>query len=552
MHSGGRYSFSIADLPLYPHVKLTAEGFPRLLSTRKVDDDGSEYFGPFLTRSGARILIDFLNATFRLRTCTMPVDGSFPVPCTQFYARRCLAPCVESLCGREEYLDNVRLATLFLMNDRKEFGLSALALIDAAAERLEFERAAFFRDVLTKVKAFWANPRQNVWLDDAVDTYVVDREADIVTIFIITTRRMRTLGSWTCGFQVFDETDVRELLADVIAQFYPVGVPREVRVPFDFPGRHELSRRLSNKSGRPVRIIVEGQVPERVTALKALARTKLNLDLENLKPVLTPEKVQGQLVKRFSLSVPPSRIEAFDAAHISGTFTTAGMSVWQDGRLQSAEYRAALSEDAGEIATLKNFLFQRFSGTGGRRPELVLIDGGRAHVNAAVGVLRALAIDDIFVLGAVKPPRRHGEVSHFITVDGERVEFDPESAAMRMLRLLRDEAHELANSAHQQSRDMSHFYELAAILPSLNERERQVLMARLGSIKQIVSAEPTRIADVLGPMRSMLVRQDMEIYRRGDSNKPMPLIVPIRYDDPNGEAGDLRPIKTIHRTRLSE
>jgi excinuclease ABC subunit C len=258
------------------------------------------------------------------------------------------------------------------------------------------------------------------------------------------------------------------------------------------------------------------------------------------------------LVKRFSLSVPPSRIEAFDAAHISGTFTTAGMSVWQDGRLQSAEYRAALSEDAGEIATLKNFLFQRFSGTGGRRPELVLIDGGRAHVNAAVGVLRALAIDDIFVLGAVKPPRRHGEVSHFITVDGERVEFDPESAAMRMLRLLRDEAHELANSAHQQSRDMSHFYELAAILPSLNERERQVLMARLGSIKQIVSAEPTRIADVLGPMRSMLVRQDMEIYRRGDSNKPMPLIVPIRYDDPNGEAGDLRPIKTIHRTRLSE
>ena len=552
MHSGGRYSFSIADLPLYPHVKLTSEVFPRLLSTRKIEDDGSEYFGPFLTRSAARILIDFLNATFRLRTCTIPIDGTFPVPCTQFYARRCVAPCVKSLCGREEYLDNVHLARLFLRNERKEFELSSLALIDAAAERLEFERAGFFRDILLKAKSFWANPRQNVWLDEAVDTYVVDRAADIITIFIITTRRMRTLGSWTCEFQIFDETDVRELLAGVIAQFYPVGVPREVRVPFDFPGRHELSRRLSNNAGRPVKMIVEGQVPERVTALKALARTKLNLDLENLKPVVTPEKLQRQLVRKFGLMVPPSRIEAFDAAHISGTFTTAGMSVWQNGRLHSEEYRAALSEDAGEIATLKNFIFQRFSGVEGRRPELVLIDGGKAHVNAAVGVLRSLSIDDIFVIGAVKPPRRHGEVSHFLTADGTRVDFDPDNAAMRVLRLLRDEAHELANSAHQQSRDMSHFYELAAIFPSLNERERQLLMARLGSIKQIVNSEPARIADILGPQRSKLFQRDLEVHRRGESKKQVPLIVPIRYDDPNGEAGDLRPIKTTNRTHRSE
>jgi len=552
MFSRARYSFSIADQPLHPHVKLTDEAFPKLLSTRKIEDDGSEYFGPFLTRSAARILIDFLNATFRLRTCTIPIDGRFPVPCTQYYARRCAAPCVASLCSREEYLYVVGLVRLFLSNERREFELSTLALIGAAADRLDFERAAFFRDILAKVHTFWGGPRQQVWLDDAVDTFVVDREADIVRIFIITTRRARALGSWTCSFQIFDETDLRELLSDVISQFYPVGAPREIRLPFDFPGRHELSRQLRARSSGSGKIIVEGQVPERVTALKALARTKLDLDLEDLKPPAPPEKIQRQLVKLFGLSVPLSRIEVFDAAHISGTFNTAGMSVWQDGRLQSEDYRAALLEKGSEISTLKKFLVRRFFVTNVRLPELVLVDGGRAHINAVAAALASLSIENICVIGAVKPPRKHGEISHFLTADGSRIEFNPANAAMRVLRLLRDEAHELANAAHVRSRDMSHFYELSAILPSLNEGERQMLLSRFGSIKQIVNCGPIRIADILGPGRSASVEDDLDIYRKGESKEPVPLIVPIRYDDPNGAAGDLRPIKIVNRSRRSE
>lgn len=541
-------SHAIEGQPLHPHLKLTAEPFPRLLSTRIVEDDGAEYFGPFLGRTAARILIDFLNTTFRLRTCTVPIDGRFPVPCTQFYAKRCLAPCVASLCGRDEYLEMTELARLFLRNERKEFELTVLARMDALSERLEFERAAFYRDILAKAKAFWNDPGRQVWIDDAVDTYVVERDIDILRIYILTTRRAKTLGSRVFAFQVFDETDIREVLSDVIEQFYRAGVPREIRVPFEFAARRDISRRLGRRFGRTVKIVVEGQVPERVTALKALARTKLGVELEELKPFIPPERIRRQLVKAFGLAAEPMRLAGFDAAHISGTFATAGMSVWERGKLVSEDYRAARSEQTSEIATLREFIRDRFSSAGFERPGLVLVDGGKGHVNAALKALAELSID-IPVVGAVKPKGRHGEISHFISPDGGRVEFNPEVAAMRVLKLLRDEAHDLANAAHALSRDMSHYYELAAILPSLNEKERQVLFERLGSIRKIVESDIKGIAEAIGPECVATVEADLENYRLGLSAGPRPPIVPIRYDDPNGEAADLRPIRAVNWAR---
>ena len=549
MLNRSRHTYSIEGRPLHPHVKLTGELFPRLLSTRIVEDDGAEYFGPFLGRTAARLLIDFLNTTFRLRTCTIPIDGSFPVPCVQYYARRCLAPCVVSLCDADDYLDMTELGRLFLRNERKEFESAVLAQIDAAAERLEFERAASYRDILTRVRAFWKDPRRKVWIDDAVDTYAVERDADVLRVYIITTRGARTLGSRVFVFQIFEETDIREVLADVIAQFYRAGMPKEIRIPFDIPNRLDLSKELRRRFGRPAKFVIEGQVPERVTALKALARTKLEVDLEDLKPYLSADRIGRQLAKLFGLAKAPLTIESFDAAHIAGRFASAGMAVWQDGKLRSEDYRADLSRQTSEIATLREFVNDRYSTASLQPPGLILVDGGKAHVNAVVKELTRLSIKTVPVIGAVKPRGKHGEVSHFIAADGRQVEFNPESAAMRLLKLLRDEAHDLANTAHGQSRDMSHYYQLAAILPSLNERERQTLFGRFGSIKRIIDSDLTRIADAIGHERAAAVAENLERYRRALSTEVLPPIVPIRYDDPNGKADDLRPIRATNWSR---
>src|SRR5687767_2637052 len=180
--------FSISDQPRFPHIKLTREPFPRALATRIIKEDRDEYFGAFLNRTSVRILIDFLNRTFRLRSCAIEIDGSFEVPCTQYYAKRCIAPCVKSLCDRESYVEIVELVRLFLRNDRELLRTKLGQHLERASEALDFEKAAFFRDILKNVEDFWSRPRWHVWLDDAVDTYELYLDDDAVYVIVISQR----------------------------------------------------------------------------------------------------------------------------------------------------------------------------------------------------------------------------------------------------------------------------------------------------------------------------------------------------------------------------
>src|SRR5687767_13045321 len=129
---------SLAEQRLYPHLKITDEEFPRLLVTRKIENDNAEYFGAFLPETGVRFLLDFLNRIFRLRTCAIKIDGAFDVPCPQFYSKRCVAPCVENLCDKTEYAETVALLRLFLQRRRAKLKEFFLAKIEKHAADLNF------------------------------------------------------------------------------------------------------------------------------------------------------------------------------------------------------------------------------------------------------------------------------------------------------------------------------------------------------------------------------------------------------------------------------
>lgn len=540
-----QFHFSIEDQPLYPHIKLTREPYPRLLATRKIEDDDAEYFGPFLTRSTARILIDFLNKTFRLRTCFIDIDGDFEVPCIQYYSKRCLAPCVKSLCGQSEYLEAVELARLFLRNNRDWFGSEIQQLIKTAADALDFEKAAFLHDMLQKCEAFWQDKRRQVWLDDTVDTLAIEQIADEVKLYLVTTRGRRTLGSRVFVFPAFPGVEPQQALSDVIEQFYILHVPREIRVSHDFAFRGELSRKLAKKLGRTVKIVATGVNAASVTAVKALILAKLGADLESIKSRLSQQEIGRDLKKTFGLAKIPTRIEGFDAAHISGSDLVAAMSVWQNGKFLNKEYRYWLSDRASEIDTLRAFIAKRFTDHDKNLPGLILIDGGMSQLNAAIEAVDNIENRKLAIISAVKPKGRHSEISHFLLEDGSRVDFAGGDEGMRILRILRDEAHELANITHRQSRDMGYYYELAGILPSLNEKQRQTLLVRLGSIKRILELKETDLPDLKNMPNMQGILRDLDNYRLGKSIKMHPLIVPIRFDDPNGDAEDLRPIKAL-------
>jgi excinuclease ABC subunit C len=444
----------------YPHFKLTAEKFPRILATRRVENDDDEYFGAFLTKTSVRILIDFINRTFKLRSCDIDIDGGLPVPCTQFYRRRCVAPCVRKLCSHDQYLTLVELARLFLSDQRGLFRKTVTSIIDAFSASLEFESAAKYRDILQSVEKYWKNARLQVRLDDAVDTYAVDDTPGGCDIFLVTHRNRSVLGRkvFTVSREAFSTSD--EALSELIDSFYLYHLPKEIRVSRDFYGRRELASRLTRRFNRPAKISAVNPRSKGINAYRGLMLSHDEHELDRAKPTASPAVISSKLAKLFALEKRPERIQAFDVAHISGTGFVTASAVWESGRFLSADYDFILSDEKSELAALADGVIRSVAEPNRKQPDLILLDGGKNQLNK---VLHALTDREMVlkIVAAVKPPGKHGSIAAFLTATNDPIQFDIDSPAHAMLQLLRDEAHDLANRIHRDYREMMPFYETA-------------------------------------------------------------------------------------------
>ncbi len=529
---------------LYPHLKITAEEFPRLLATRRDEGDGAEYFGAFLTKTAVRILIDFLNRKFRLRSCDIDIDGSFPVPCTQYYLKRCLAPCVASICSRDEYAAQVQLVRLFLANQRGLLMREINGRINRLAEALEFEAAAEWRDLLVSLEKIWSNRRLNVWLDDAVDTYETDETVAGSFIYLVTQRGRNVLGRKVFSLPRGGGMSADEAVERIIDSFYRFHLPREIRVAFDFEGRQKVMRELSARFGRPVNITLVRPDRQRITSVRALREARAEGELDYAAARSTPRQIQGELKRLFELGSLPERVEAFDVAHISGKSFAAAWSVWTDAGFAPGSYGFRASDETSELGALADAVVRRIADAAKPLPHLIVLDGGKTQINAVLTALGDQRPPGFTVAGVVKPRGQHSSVSHFLTEAGEPIEYEPDNPAQNMLRLLRDAAHDLANRVHRDLRDLGHHYELAALLPSITETERRKIIAAAGSLRKVVDLDSAVLVRLLGKERASLVINDLQTIDAADTDAALPLVVPIRFSAENGDADDLIPIRS--------
>jgi excinuclease ABC subunit C len=524
---------------LYPHLKITNENYPRILATRKIEDDGAEYFGAFLTKTATRILIDFLNKTFRIRSCDIAIDGKFSVPCTQYYHRRCLAPCVESLCTKENHDAMVELVRLFLANRRSELVEAIQFRIQLASASLDFETAAYWRDILDDCNKFWSNSRWNVWLDgDVVDTFAIDDEAPDLRIYLVTQRKRYVLGRKVFSFSY--PTVLDGAMRDILDGFYQLYAPKEIRITQDFESRKKLSREISKRFGRTIPISVITNNTQRATTVRAARLSRDEIELDIAKPDASAKAISYDLKGLFDLKRAPRHIECFDVAHISARGFVAAWSTWIDGHFVGGKYGFLISRGASELAALADAVAFRLSGAD--RPDLVLLDGGKPQMNA---VLEKVASGKTrpAIIAAAKPQGKHSGVAYFLNGSGERIDFGEVSPAHNMLKMLRDDAHDLANRVHRDLRDMSHNYELAAILPSLNEGVRRKVLRKAGSISKLTSVTDEFATKSFDAKIAKKLISDLKRFKRSGAVEIVPLIVPIRFDDENGSADDLRPIR---------
>ncbi|HEX9629003.1 MAG TPA: excinuclease ABC subunit UvrC, partial [Pyrinomonadaceae bacterium] len=352
------FNYQLKDDKSYPHLKLTVnEPFPKCVITRRIQNDGALYFGPFLPASMARRTIDLINRTFQLRTCDIEIDGKAPRPCLEYHIKRCLGPCVKGLCTPDEYQEAVRDVRMLLEGRNTELANILAERMLHASEGMRYELAAKYRDLRKTVIKLSEQQKMATTSESDLDIFGYYREGKRLALQLFTMREGDIVGRREFFWEDLpaDDFNPAQFLSEVLSQYYsgtgvsPVDshaqdaratfMPREIHVPVDFDDRELLERALSERKGRRVYILApqRGEKRDMIDLVEKNAKLAFEQRFRVLKPDM--KRVLEEMQETLELPRFPARIESFDISHIQGAENVAGMVVSENGKMNRNEYR---------------------------------------------------------------------------------------------------------------------------------------------------------------------------------------------------------------------
>ncbi|MEJ7624710.1 MAG: excinuclease ABC subunit UvrC [Pyrinomonadaceae bacterium] len=505
-----RFNVFLKDDKSYPHLKLTNEAFPKVVVTRRIVRDGSSYYGPFLPATLARNTLNLINRAFQLRTCEIEIDGKLPRPCLEYHLKRCLGPCVKGLCTPAEYIEAANDVKILLDGKNKELGKSLEQRMWRFSEDGQYELAARYRDLHRTVLALSEQQKMAVTADRDVDIIGFYRENRRLALQLFTMREGRIVGRREFFWEDLVEDDsfnAGEFLGEVLAQYYSTDyVPLEIHVPQDFNDRDILERALTERRGRRVKILDPKRGTKR--SLVELVETNAKIAFEQRFRVLKPDsqKVLEELQELLEISYFPERIESFDISNISGSENVAGIVVFENGKPARAHYRRFIIrsvEGANDFASMHEAVFRRYRRSLDEQkllPELIFIDGGKGQLSAAAAAMQALDLEQIKLVGLVKPPKRHNQISHLLIHgrEDEPIPFDRNSLAFRLILQIREETHKTAIEFHRKRREKRDFTSELSEIPGVGEKRKMKLLRSFGSIERIAKASVQELRPFVG------------------------------------------------------
>ncbi|MBM3791284.1 MAG: excinuclease ABC subunit UvrC, partial [Acidobacteria bacterium] len=395
-----RYNVNLKDDKSFPYLKLTVqEEFPRIFLTRRIKKDGALYFGPFLPASYARQTLRLVHKYFRLRTCNLEIDGHLPRPCLDYQMKRCLGPCVAGLCSRDEYYRAVE-EVKWLLSGRTEALIERLQRrMLEASENLHYEAAALHRDRIAMVREISEKQKMILEGQDDSDLFGYHAEEDRLALSVFAMRGGRIAGRREFFWERLESFEPAEFLSGALKQYYlqDTFTPREIYIPADIEDADVLEQWLSERSGSRVHV----RSPRR--GLKAglldLVTRNAAMSFETRFRVLKPrgDEVLRPLQEALGLSSPPARIETFDVSHTQGADTVASMVVCEDGEMKRKDYRKFRIESVkgpDDCAAMREAVHRHYENVLEedeiRLPDLILIDGGKGQLSAALAALADL------------------------------------------------------------------------------------------------------------------------------------------------------------------
>ena len=524
------YNVRLKDDKHYPYLKIdVTEPWPRVYITRRVENDGARYFGPYASAGSVRTTLDLVKKLFPWRSCTKTITGTDPRPCLDYYIHRCIAPCT-SYCTPDEYHAVIDQVILFLEGRTVAVEQALEREMGEAAKQLQYERAAQLRDQLAAVRR--VTEAQVTATTEAADIDVfglaLDGNDAVAQVFFV--RGTKMTGRDHFALAGAKDESRGEVLASFLKQFYESAprVPRLVLLPERVEETALLAEWLSAKREGPVEL----RVPERGEKRRLVAMANDNaqeaLEMLRVKWMADRGKTTAaleELEEALSLPRPPHRIECYDISNIQGSDSVASMVVFLEGNPEKSEYRRfkiKTVEGADDFASMAEVLQRRFkrlvtapegdaeaaSATEaapeaadqgwGARPDLVVVDGGKGQLSAALDVLRDLGLADLPAVGLAK---REEEI--FVADMGEPIRLDRRSQGLYLLQRVRDEAHRFAITYHRGLRKSRGMASALDEVPGVGPKRKKALLRKFGTIRAIREAETDAIASTAGMTRRL-------------------------------------------------
>ena len=499
-----RFNVVLRDDKSFPYIRLCLDHeFPRLSFYRGARNLPGRYFGPFPSAGAVKETLQQLQKLFRIRNCRDTFFANRSRPCLQHQIGRCSAPCV-GLVTREAYAQDINSAEKVLDGRSDEVNSELQTRMEAAAEQLQFERAAVLRDQLVALKRIQAQQIVTADAERDVDVICIVGEPGEYAISVMLVRGGRNLGT-TSYFPRGALAEPDEALTSFIMQYYATQEPPpEVLVSNKLEDEEALAEVLATRAAHAVNL----RRPSR-----GLGVRWLELNVENATQALRmrlaqregAEEMLAALAQELDLPEVPSRIECFDISHTGGEGTVASCVVFgREGPLKK-EYRrfnitgVTPGDDYGALRQALARRYTRIREGEYPAPDLLLIDGGLGQINEVHAVLAPLGFEDVTLIGIAKgAERRPGQERLFVFGADLPLALEPHSPASRLIQRIRDEAHRFAISGHRRRRARRYNESILETVPGLGPAKRRALLRHFGGLQGILRAGAADFERVTG------------------------------------------------------
>ena len=498
-----RYNILLRDDKSYPYIHLSDDEYPRLGFHRGARNQGGRYFGPYPSSTAVRETLYLLQKIFPVRQCENSYFANRSRPCLQYQIKRCSAPCV-GLVDPDRYRQDVRDIELFLEGKTQDVVKGLVARMEAAAQALEFEQAARYRDQIDAIRK--VQERQYVSGErgdlDIVACALAEGQACVQVFFI---RQGRNLGNKAYFPRGSAERTEGEVLAAFIAQFYlGKAVPAELLLSHRPEDADLLAEALGRQAGHKVRLSTAPR-GARARWLK-LARHNAELALKSrLASSDNQRRRLEALQQALGLAEPPRRMECFDISHTRGERTVAACVVFDEQGPRKGDYRRfniqgiTPGDDYAAMAQALERRYRRLMEGEGKLPDVLFIDGGKGQLAAAARVLDELGVKGVLLVGVAKgPARRAGEEQLFLLEYQQPLILGGHSPALHLVQQIRDEAHRFAISGHRQRRARARTRSVLETIPGIGAKRRARLLKQFGGLQGLARAGVEDIATVDG------------------------------------------------------